>query len=230
MNNFIKSAIFSTFLAFVFTFLALPSADAQTLGYILKTMEGHKNALQTLKADLTMTEYESALRDETTRSGSVNYLPRPGKDAWVRIDWLKPDETLLVASGKYVLYRRKLNQAIQGNVNASAKQKQTNNTLKFMSMSKKELQDNYKVQYLGKPSVNGVEVWHLKLTPKGADSFKEAELWVDGDGMPIQAMVRKKNKDETTIRLSAILKNKTMNAAIFNPSSFMANDAKIIDG
>ncbi len=222
-----KSAFSTIFLAFVFGSFALPSADAQTLSYILKTMEGHKNALQTLKADVVMSEFESALRDETVRNGTVNYLPRPGRDAWVRIDWVKPDETLLVASGKYILFRRKINQAIVGNVDQSTKQKETSNTLKFMSMSKKELQDNYKVQYLGKPTVAGIEVWHLKLTPKGRDSFTEAQLWVDGNGMPIQAMVRKKNKDETTIRLSGIVKNRTVNMAIFKIN---LDGVKVIDG
>ena len=202
-------------LTLVFGVFGVPEGSGQDLNKILKTMEAHKNALQSLKASVRMSEYESALADESVRSGSVNYVPRPGKDALVRIDWVRPEETLVVASGKYILYRKKLNQAIVGKVDGSNKQKGTSNALKFMSMSKKELQDNYKVAYLGSPKLAGEFVWHLRLTPKGKDSFKEAELWVDANGMPVQAMIRKKNRDETTVRLSKLQKNKTIKASIF---------------
>ncbi|MDH3494645.1 MAG: outer membrane lipoprotein carrier protein LolA [Acidobacteriota bacterium] len=214
-------------MAFVFGVLTVPESQGQTLNYILKTMEGHKNALQSLKASVTMTEFESALGDESTKTGSVNYVPRPGKDALVRIDWVKPDETLIVASGKYILFRKRLNQAIVGSVDGSKKQKGTSNALKFMSMSKKELENSYKVEYEGQPNVGGVLAWHLKLTPKGPDSFKEAELWVDGNGMPIQALIRQKNNDESTIRLSSIKKNEVINVATFKID---LKGVKIIDG
>ena len=214
-------------LALVFGAFAVPEYSAQHLSKILKTMEGHKNALQSLRASVKMTEYESALRDESSKTGSVSYVPREGKDALVRIDWIRPDETLIVASGKYILYRKRLNQAIVGKIDNSKKQKGTNNALKFMSMSKRELESSYKVVYLDQPTVGGVLTWHIKLTPKGRDSFKEAELWVDGNGMPIQAMIRQKNNDESTIRLSSIKKNEVINVSTFKLD---LKGVKIIDG
>ena len=201
--------------AFVFGTFAVQESNAQILSKVLKTMEGNKNSLQSLKASVKMTEYESALGDESSKSGTVSYVPRPGRDALVRIDWVKPDETLIVASGKYILYRKRLNQAIVGSVDSSSKQKGTSNALKFMSMSKRELQDNYKIEYIDQPTIGGVLAWHIKLTPKGADSFKEAELWVDGNGMPVQALIRQKNNDESTIRLSAMKKNEIINTSVF---------------
>ncbi|NNE65662.1 MAG: outer membrane lipoprotein carrier protein LolA [Pyrinomonadaceae bacterium] len=214
-------------IAMIVGVFGVQQSNAQILSDILKTMEGHKNSLQSLKASVKMTEYEAALGDETVKNGDVSYVPRPGKDALVRIDWIRPDETLVVASGKYILYRKRLNQAIVGKVDDSKKQKGTNNALKFMSMSKKELQDNYEVVYLGQPTVGGVEAWHLKLTPKGPDSFKIAELWVDGNGMPIQAMIRQKNNDESTIRLSKIKKNEVIKTSVFKID---LKGVKIIDG
>jgi outer membrane lipoprotein-sorting protein len=196
---------------------SVQETNAQIKNRILKTMEAHKNALQSLKANVKMVEFEGTLGDITERSGVVHYLPRPGKDAYVRIDWKDPIEMLLVADGRYMLYRKVINQAIVGDVNKSTKQKGTSNSLKFMSMSKKELDDNYHIQYLGKPKVAGQDVWHLKLTPKGKESFVEAQLWVDGNGMPVQAMIKQKNKDRTTIRLSSLEKNITIKASVFAP-------------
>ena len=225
MSN--KSIICGLVFVLLMGFAGASDANAQQMSKILKTMEDHKNALQSLKASVKMTEYESALGDETSKTGSVSYVPRPGRDALVRIDWVKPDETLIVASGKYILYRKRLGQAIVGKTDGSKKQSGSSNGLKFMGMSKKELEENYEVKYLGDPTVAGVSTWHLKLIPKGADSFKEAELWVDGDGMPIQAMIVQKNKDKSTIRLSSIKKNEIIKTSIF---SLDLKGVKIIDG
>jgi outer membrane lipoprotein-sorting protein len=204
--------------ALLFGAFAVPRSNAQILTKVLKTMEAHKNALQSLRANIKYSEFEGDLQDETEKSGEVHFLQVPKKDPYVRIDWTQPTkEMLLVANGKYLLYRQEINQVIRGLVDDSKKQKGTSNTLKFMSMSKKELESNYFIEYLDSPSVGGTETWHLKLTPKGKDSFVEAQLWVDGNGMPIQAMIRQKNKDETTVRLSSIKKNITMSASTFKP-------------
>ncbi len=222
-----KTILSIAVLALVFGVVSVPENSAQILKQILTTMEGHKNALQSLKADVKMSEYDAALKDEITKSGTVYYIPKAGKDARIRIDWVKPEESILIDKGQYIIYRKNINQAIVGTVDASKKQKSASSALKFMSMSKKELEKNYDVQYIDKPTLSGTDVWHLKLTPKGAESFKEAELWVDGNGMPVQAMIREKNKDETTIRLSSIKKNTQFDVAVF---LFDLKGVKIVKG
>ena len=57
--------------------------------------------------------------------------------------------------------------------------------------------------------------WHLELTPKAPQSYKSADLWVDGNGMPIQARIMEKNNDTTTVYLSNLQKNVTINASGF---------------
>ncbi|MEZ5307974.1 MAG: outer-membrane lipoprotein carrier protein LolA [Pyrinomonadaceae bacterium] len=198
------------------SFFGVVSASAQ-LNDILTTMDKHKKSLQTLKAKVRFSEYEATLADETERKGAVQYISKPGRDAWVRIDWASPDESLIVANGKYVLWRKDKGEAVVGNVEESKSQKATSNSLKFMSMSKAELKANYTTAYLGEATVDGTTTWHLKLTPKNADEFREAELWVDGNGMPIQAMIVQKNKDKATVRLSSLEKNVTIDAKIFSP-------------
>jgi outer membrane lipoprotein-sorting protein len=88
-----------------------------------------------------------------------------------------------------------------------------------MSMSRAQLAANYDVRYAGEETVkSGVKTWHLVLTPKTPTSYKSADLWVDKDGMPVQATIVEKNNDSTTILLSAIVPNSTLNASVFTIS------------
>ncbi|HLM02647.1 MAG TPA: hypothetical protein VK400_16455, partial [Pyrinomonadaceae bacterium] len=88
---------------------------------------------------------------------------------------------------------------------------------RVMSMSKEELKANYNVVYLGQENVGGnIPTWRLKLTPKKAANFKFAELWVDGNGMPVQGKVTALVNDDTdTILLQNLIKNDTINGSIF---------------
>ena len=83
-------------------------------------------------------------------------------------------------------------------------------------MNKGQLETNYDVVYLGEEQISGgVRTWHLQLTPKTATSYRTAELWVDADGMPRQAKVLEQNDDTTTVLLSNLQKNITLNGSIF---------------
>ncbi|HEX8637747.1 MAG TPA: outer-membrane lipoprotein carrier protein LolA, partial [Pyrinomonadaceae bacterium] len=103
-----------------------------------------------------------------------------------------------------------------------------NGALAFMSMSKAQLKANYNVKYIGQENVGAVPTWHLELTPKAAGSYKQADLWVDGNGMPIQAKVIERNNDATTVLLTNLQKNITIQSEIFalNPPK----GTKIIKG
>jgi outer membrane lipoprotein-sorting protein len=157
------------------------------------------------------------LKESDTTEGKSIYLPLKGRDALVRIDWTKPaQETLAVAEGQYVLFRPRLNQAIIGNAKNAKGSGKANSALSFMNMSKGQLKANYNIKYLGQENVSGgIPTWHLELTPKTAQNYKSAELWVDSDGMPIQAKVVEKNNDTITILLSKLEKNKTINTNDF---------------
>ena len=66
------------------------------------------------------------------------------------------------------------------------------------------------------------------MTPKSTANFKMAELWVDGNGMPIQAKVVEANNDTTTVLLSDIKKNTTINLADFQQK--FTKNTKIVKG
>ena len=61
----------------------------------------------------------------------------------------------------------------------------------------------------------GVGTTHFKLVPRGGASYKYAEIWVDGNGMPLQTKVVEKNDDATTVRLMNVQKNASLSTDQF---------------
>ena len=230
MKTFFRFGLTAMALMLVFNAFAITETKAQNiLPEILKRMETHRNNLTSLRSSVMMVKYDSVLKVSDTTSGTASYVPLKGRDALVRIDWTKPSvETLAVANGKYILYRPRLKQAIIGNTN-NAKGPKANSALSFMNMSKDELKANFAIKYLGEEKVSGdISTWHLELTPKTAQNYKVAELWVDGNGMPIQAKVVENNNDTTTVLLSNLEKNTKINTDIFIVK--LPKDVKRIDG
>jgi outer membrane lipoprotein-sorting protein len=85
------------------------------------------------------------------------------------------------------------------------------------------------VKYLGEETVkSGIKTFHIELTPKAASSYKSAELWVDADGMPVQAKVIEANNDSTTVLLTNIKKNETIKTDVFVIN--YPKTAKVING
>lgn len=211
-------------------FFLVNTANAQQVNYILSLMDENRVDLKSLKCDITKSELDSALQDESVRSGQLQILTFRNKNPYVRIDWESPDETVVVASGRYLLYRKKINQAILGSARNAAKQKFGTNALSFLTMTKEELKDKFRFKYQGRPRVAGTRTWHLKLIPKQAARFSEAELWVNPQGMTIQALIRQKNSDETTVRLSGIKRDVKISASEFDMNRLLPDDVEIARG
>ena len=209
--------------AALLVFLAGASvSDAKAQGIlrdILNRMDAHNKALTSLKADVTMVKHDSTLGEDDSSSGATSYLPKTAKrNMYVRLDWAKPRvENMVVIGDSYQLFRPSLNQVIVGKVDKAKNKGTAGGALAFMSMSKAQLQANYKVNYLGEESVSGgTKTWHLELIPINKTSYKQAELWVDGNGMPVQAKITEQNNDTTTVLLTNIQKNVTVAASDFN--------------
>jgi len=191
---------------------------AGPLREILNRMDAMNKSLVSLKADVRMDKLNAQLGETDTTSGTTSYLPKTNKRVmYARIDWTKPvEENIVIVGDSYRLFRKRLNQVIEGKVDRSGKDnKVPGNALAFMSMSKAQLQANYTVSYLGQESAGGTSTWHLELVPKNKTSYKTAELWVDSNGMPIQAKVIEQNNDTTTVLLSNIKQNATVSASDF---------------
>lgn len=232
MNKLLKFGFAAIALMFVFSVIAMTETKAQGLtNDILKRMDAYNKALTSLQANVKMDKYNSQLDEHDLMTGTTKYLTQKKDKPLVRIDWTSPvEESLAVIKGNYVLYRPRLKQAIVGNVDsAKSKNRGANNALAFMNMSKAQLQDNYNISYVGQEGITGsVQTWHLLLTPKTAQNYKFADLWVNSDGLPLQAKVTENNGDSTTILLSGVQENKLKDTKVFviNP----AKGTQIIQG
>ncbi len=220
MKIFLRFGFMAIALTFFFNAFAVTETKAQNvINEILKRMETHRSTLKTLQAGVMMDKYNPQLDVHDTMQGDVTYVPgKTERDMYIKINWTKPvQEELSVIKGEYTLFRPRLKQAIVGKVDAAKNSAGAGNALSFMSMSKDQLKANYNVKYMGEETVSGgAKTWHLLLTPKAANKYKSAEIWVDGNGMPVQAKVVENNNDSTTVLLSALRKNETINAGIFN--------------
>jgi outer membrane lipoprotein-sorting protein len=188
-----------------------PKVEAQSAGLVsalINRMERNKRDLKSLRAGISMVKYDAHLHDEDKRGGQVLYMPGQGRNAYVRIDWQYPaKETLAVADGQYTLFRPRLNMAYRGT--ASSSRAKAGGVFDFLNMSGQQirtrfepLQDIYEENLWG-----GVSTTHIKLVPKGGASYKYAEVWIDGSGMPVQTKVVEKNDDATTVRLMNVERN-----------------------
>lgn len=204
--------------ALVATPLPATNAQAGLVSSVLSRMERSRQNLKTLSADISMEKYNSQLRDSDKYYGTVRYIPAGGRAAsFVRLDWNKPQqEILVVAGGKYLLYRPRLKQAIEGST-SSVSDKKDNGVLALLNMSAAQLRSRFgEFQDQTEETIwGGVHTTHLKAIPKTAASYKYIELWVDDSGMPVQSKMVEKNDDSTTMRLSNVNKNSDIPMNVF---------------
>jgi outer membrane lipoprotein-sorting protein len=186
------------------------AASAQGIvNEILSRMDAHNRSLTSLRANVTMVKENAQLGGAIdTTEGTAIYLPQRGKTPLVRIDWASPKESLAVVNKQYVIYRPALSQAYTGNTDSARGNAKAGGALAFMNMSKAQLKQNYSIKYLGEATVKGgVKTWHLEMTPNSQTSYKTAQVWVDGNGMPVQSKVVEHNNDSTTVLLTNLQKN-----------------------
>jgi len=228
MNNVLKFSLQTIAVVFFLNAFVATNANGQgILQEILKRMDSQNKSLTSLRAKVTMVKVNSQLGDSDTTIGTALYLPQKGKDAFVRIDWQSPEESLAVVNKQYIIYRPRLKQAYQGTVDKAKGNAKASGALAFMNMSRAQLKANYDVAYLGEATVSsGEKTWHLQLTPKVKTSYKLAEIWVNADGFPVQPKVVELNNDSTTVLLANLEKNVTLNAGLFQIK--LPSDTKVI--
>ncbi len=198
--------------------VAETSAQGGKIREIKKRMSDYNKNLTTLRAKVTMVKTNAQLGgDSDTTIGTAIYAKRPGKEPLVRIDWQKPEESLAVKDGEYVMYRPRLNIAFTGSVKDAKKDTKGNSAFAFFNMTQAQMDANYDVKLLGENETlsSGVKTWHLEMTPKTKTSYRSAELWVDPDGVPHQTKIIEQNNDTTTILLTGIENNPALKSSNF---------------
>lgn len=200
-----KSALL--FLVFAFsTVSAFPQVNE-----IMKRMDAHQKALKTLGADIKITKFSVELGGTYTKEGTVKFLP--SKETALKIDSTKPaPESFLALKNQYLIYLPDLKTAYSGIITDSQK----NTFMIFSVLSNKNLRADYNIAYTGQEKVNGaIPTFHLELKPKTAQSYQTIELWVDGNGMPLQSKIIENNGDSTTVFLENLRKNIVINVNEF---------------
>jgi outer membrane lipoprotein-sorting protein len=228
MKKILRYGFTAIALTFIFSGLAA-TANAQ-INEILKRMDDHYKALKSLQANVTREKTDSVLGEVDKMSGTISLLPGKGRNLSFRLEWTQPrNEIISVVNGQYVLYTPSIKQAYTGDSNSQKVQGNGGSALKVLSMSKEEIKTNYDVEYLGQETISGgIPTWHLKLTPKAKAEYKFADIWVDGNGMPLQAKITRSNNDTDSILLTNLKKNASLNASIFKVS--LPKDTKIVKG
>jgi len=186
---------------------------------ILKKMDLNRRDLRSLRSAVTMQKYNSQIKQYESAQGEAQYLPGAGRNASIRVDWSRPAvEHLSVHNGEYTLFRPRLNQAYKGKVKSAKGNGKAGNVLALaLSASGAELRNMYNIDLVGDGILydGGPHVTMLKLTPKSGNDFKFAEIWVDDNGMPVQARITERNNDSTLVRLTGIQRNVRIPSSAF---------------
>jgi outer membrane lipoprotein-sorting protein len=217
MNNLKKTLLSIAAVAAIFGATSTEAKAQGVLNDVLKRMDTAYKSLSTLRSNVKMEKTDSVLGETDTYEGTVIYVPKKGRDANIRIDWVKPsNETLAVVGGKYLIYKQSTKQAFYGSVNDAKGDPKTGSSLAFLNMSKAQLKANYDIALIGEETVaSGDKTWHLRLTPKTKGKQKQADVWVDTNGFPLQSKVTENNNDTTTVSLSKLEKNVTIDLSLF---------------
>jgi len=200
----------------------LPPTNAQIPGLVssaISRMEKNKRSLKSMRANITMSKYNSQLRDSDSYSVVVAYIPGAGgrTSAVMRLEWQRPkQEILAVANGSYTLYQPRLGQAYRGKT-GSVRGKDSD-VLALINMSPAQLRSKFGEFQDTREEVLWGNVWtqHFKAIPNGGANYKYIEVWIDKDGMPVQTKIVEKNDDSTTMRLTGLEKNQKLNPSDFD--------------
>ena len=221
MKRLVSSGLMLVLIVSAFVAVS-PTANGQGAGLVssvLSRMEKNRQSLKSLRAGINVVKYNSQLGVEDKFSGVVIYMPTGGRQAAVRIDWTSPrKESLAVNNSRYTIYRPSQRVVYTGSSNDMGKgDNNANSLLAMMSMSKAQLEARFQpVKDVREENLwGGVSTIHLTLVPKGKASYKYAEVWIDGAGMPVQTKIVEKNDDSTTMRLTGLEKNLKISSGDF---------------
>jgi len=222
MKRLVSSGLMIALIVSAFAVVS-PTANGQGAGLVssvLSRMEKNRQSLKSLRAGINVVKYNSQLGVEDKYRGIVIYMPTGGRQAAVRIDWTSPrKESLAVNNNRYTIYRPALRTVYTGNSgNIGNGDNNANSLLSMMGMSKAQLEARFQpVKDVREETLWGnVSTIHLTLVPKGKASYKYAEVWIDGSGMPVQTKIVEKNDDSTTMRLTGLEKNTKISSGDFD--------------
>src|ERR1051325_6773387 len=221
MKRLISSGLSLAFILSTLVIVSPTTTKGQGAGLVssvLSRLEKNRQSLKSLRAGISVVKTNSQIGSEDKYHGVVIYLPGAGRQASVRIDWNSPrQEVLAVKDNKYTIYRPNQKIAYTGSA-AKMNDKSAGGLMEMMNMSRGQLEARFQpVKDVREETLwGGVSTIHLTLVPKGNASYKYAEVWIDGGGMPVQTKIVEKNDDSTTMRLTSLEKNQNISKSDFD--------------
>ncbi len=223
MNKLVKLSFILVVSTFCLGILPTQANAQGLLTKVIKKMEDHRIAMTSLRAGITMVKCDVNIGCDNDYIGTVQYGARRDKnnkdtDALVRLDWLKPKQEMIsIINREFKSYDPKARQAFVGKADSKKVGEKGGGMIKLLaSPSRDDISSKYDAVYIGEEKLSsGLPTWHLKLTPKTKSDYKHIELWVDGNGMPLQGMIVSLNNDTQTIGLSNLEKNISLNTKSF---------------
>lgn len=210
------------FFLLIFAFSAVSAFSQSILNEILKRQEQHSKLLKSLQGEISITKSFEGQSEVFYKRGTFYFLP--SETYALSIDIAKPiKEIFSMYKNEYVFYQTNPSPIFLDDKAAAYSGKITNsqkNTFILFSLlqnfSRKELRTNYDTVYTGEEkTVNGTPAWHLFLKPKTNGQIKKLDIWIDGNGMPIQSKMLDNTGVSTTISLNNFQKNSAINADKF---------------
>lgn len=181
---------------------------------VLNRMDKHYKNLQTLQANVDRSMMNFQLDEASDYAGTLTLVPGSGKEFSMRLDWTKPSsESISVLDGKYEMYNPRTKILYYGAADKVRTDSRTSgNPLSVLNMNQAQMRAAYDPSLIsdGAKLKDGTLTFHVKLLPKTRQSFKQAELWVDSNGMPRQIKVTAHNNDTDMFFLSNPKKNETV--------------------
>jgi outer membrane lipoprotein-sorting protein len=221
MKRLISSGLMLAFILSTLVIVTPTTTNGQGAGLVssvLNRLEKNRQSLKSLRAGISVSKVNSQIGSEDQFRGVVIYLPGAGRQASVRIDWSSPrKEVLAVKDNKYTLYRPTQGIAYTGSA-SKMNDKSAGGLMDMMSMSRGQLEARFQpVKDVREETLwGGVSTIHLTLVPKGNAGYKYAEVWIDAGGMPVQTKIVERNDDTTTMRLTGLEKNQSINKSDFD--------------
>jgi len=181
---------------------------------VFDLMTKHYKTLSSLKGSASLTRQTANLDAPPDKRTGV--FKHTVEGSMSRVDLFGPSETLSISNGSYTFYRQKEKEAFTGSMANRSVNAARAYVLEIVFADPEMYQRDFRTIYLGKATINqGVPVYQLMLTPLKDPGRHPIELWVDMDGMPIQARVTEKNGDSSTLLFTSISKNKNIKSSEF---------------
>lgn len=182
---------------------------------ILKRMDAHQKALKSLQAEIAIEKSAARTTEKSTKTGTVKFLP--GKTGYaLRLDSATPAaESLVILGNRYELFLADpapLLLPAAGTVYTGAVTESQRDLFFIFSIlanfSKEKLKSEYGIIYTGDDKVDGtIPAWHLEFRARNAKTTRKIEVWINGDGMPIQTRIGAEKGDSITVTLTKSQKN-----------------------